>query len=110
MQLEPERHLVLVPGLQRPGQPAHQPVDGVAPLGLVEGGLGPHPVELVATVGQAIGPRGQDLAAARVRPLVGAEPVEDGDAIDAVGPQGGSDLAHHHFLAAVPDTPLLPAG
>ena len=77
MELEAQRELVLVPRLERPGQPAHQAVNGVVALRLVEGGLGPDPVELVAAVGQAVRPRGQDLAPARMRPLVGPEAVDD---------------------------------
>ena len=78
VQLQAQRELVLVAGLQRPGQPAHQAVDGVVALGLVERGLGPDAVELVAAVGQPVGPGGQDLAPARWRPLVGPEAVDDG--------------------------------
>ena len=110
MELQPERELVLVPGLERPGQPAHEPVDGVAALGLVQGRLGPHAVELVAAVGQAVGPRGEHLAPARVGPLVGAEAVDDGVLAHRVRPQGGADLADDELLAAVPDAPLLAGG
>ena len=77
MQLEAEGELVLVPRLERPRHPAHEAVNGVVALRFVERGLGPHPVELVAAVGQPVRPRGQDLAPARVRPLVRPEAVDD---------------------------------
>ncbi len=108
VELQAERELVLVPGLQRPWHPAHEAVDGVPALGLVQGGLGPDPVELVTAVGQAVGPGREHLPPARVGPLVGPEPVEDGRRSDRIGPEGRPDLTHHDFLAAVPDTPLLP--
>ena len=76
VELQAEGELVLVPRLQGPGEPADEAVDRVAALGLVERRLGPHPVELVAPVGQSVRPRGEHLAPARVRPLVGAESVE----------------------------------
>ena len=41
-------------------------------------------------------------------PLVGPEPVENGRRSDRIGPKGRPDLTDHDFLAAVPDTPLLP--
>ena len=42
VELQAEGELVLVPGLERPGHPAHEAVDGVLAFGLVERGLGPH--------------------------------------------------------------------
>ena len=36
VELEAQRDLVLVPGLEGPGQPADQAVDGVVPFGLVQ--------------------------------------------------------------------------
>ena len=110
VELQPEGELVLVPGLERPGQPPHEAVDGVAALGLVEGGLGPHPVELVPTVGQPVGPRRQHLAPARMGPLVGAEAVDDLGVAHRIGTQRGAHLADDDLLAAVPDAPLLPGG
>ena len=77
MELEAQRQLVLVPGLQRPGQPAHEAVNGVVALRFVEGGLSPDAVELEAAVGQPVRPGGQHLAATRMRPLVGPEAVDD---------------------------------
>ena len=110
MELQSEGQLVLVAGLECPGEPAHQAVDGVATLGLVEGGLGPHPVVLVAAVAQPVGPRGEHLAAARVRPLVGTEAVEDAALAHGVRAQRGTDLTDDHLLATVPDAPLLARG
>ena len=110
MELQAQRDLVLVPGLEGPGQPAHQAVDGVVPFGLVQGRLGPHPVELEAAVGQAVGPGGEHLAPARVGPFVGREAIEHRGVGDGVGPQGGADLADDDLLAAVPDAPLLSRG
>ena len=110
MELQPEGELVLMPGLERPGHPAHEAVDGVAALRLVQRGLGPHAVVLVAAVGQAIGPGGEDLTPARMGPLVGAEAVEDRGRTDRVGAEGGAHLADDHLLAPVPDAPLLPGG
>ena len=108
MELQAEGDLVLVARLEGPGHPAHEAVDGVVALGLVQRGLGPHPVELEAAVGQAVRPGGQHLAPARVGPLVGGEAVEHRRVGHGVGPQGGPDLADHDLLAAVPDAPLLP--
>ena len=99
VELQAQGELVLVPGLERPRHPAHQAVDGVVALGLVEGGLGPHPVELVAAVGQPVRPRGQDLAPTRVGPLVGPKPSMTWWSPDRVGPQGGAHLADHDLLA-----------
>ena len=110
VQLQTQRELVLVAGLERPGHPAHEAVDGVAALGLVQGGLGPYPVVLVTAVSQAVGPGGEDLPAARMGPLVGSEAVEDGGLAHRVGPQGGAHLADDDFLAPVPDAPLLARG
>ena len=108
VELQAQGELVLMPGLERPGHPADQAVDGVAALRLVQRRLGPHPVELEAAVGQAVGPGGEHLAPARVGPLVGAEAVEHRGRADGVGPEGGADLADDDLLAAVPDPPLLP--
>src|SRR5580704_6432618 len=93
--------------LQRPGEPAHQAVDGVVALGLIEGSLGPDPVELVAAVGQAVRPRSQYLPPAAVGPLIGSEAVDDGPRPHGVGPQRGADLADDDVVTPVPDAPLL---
>ncbi len=100
-------HAILGTAGHSPGHPSHEPVDGVAVLDLVEGGLGAHLLEGVATVAEPIGPRGQDLAATAVAPFVGFEPVDNRLAGHRVGPQRRADLADDGSLLAVADHPLV---
>ena len=68
---------LLVPRLPR--APTHETVDGVRPLGLVEGGLEVTALERVAPVAQAVRPRRQYLAPTAAGPVVDGEAVDDRD-------------------------------
>src|SRR6478672_11954559 len=94
----------------RPGDPAHETVDRVLGLGLVERELMPPPPELVPAVLDPVRPRDEHLAAAGSRDLVGGVAIEQVEASDRVRAQPAADLDHHDTLLARGDLDLLTGG
>ena len=84
-------------------------MDGIAPLGLVEGG-----VALMSFVGvratQPVGPRCQHLAPASRGELADGEPVQHFDVVDRVGPERRPHLGGNCPLLAPSDLILLTGG
>src|SRR5215813_8168380 len=103
----PQGDRALGAGPFTPGQPPDQTVDGVGPFGLIERHSTRSSLEGVAPVTQAVGPRRQYLAPPPRGQLLGAESIQNLDAVRSVSPKGGAHLGDHSLLAAVGDLELF---
>src|SRR4051794_31695269 len=108
MKLVLHHDTVLLALAHGPGGPAHEAVDRVLFLGVVDRELMAVAPELVAAVHDPVGPGEQDLSPPRRAHLVGSIPVEQLAARRRVGPQAAADLHDHGALVAERDLDLLP--
>ena len=90
-----------------PQRPAHEPVDRIPALRLVEQQLMLPPVELVAAVLHPVRERDQNLSAAGGADLVGPVTVEDVAAARRVVAEPAADLHDHRTLVVQRDLELL---
>src|SRR6185436_3518830 len=102
-----QRDRVVGPRSEQPGEPAHQPVDRVPELGLVDRGRPWTAVELVAPAVETVRPGCQYLPASGRRRLVHRETLEDIEPARSVRAERRADLGHDDHLIAVADLVLF---
>src|SRR5262249_28540367 len=90
-----------------PGGPAHEPMDGVVALRLVERQLMAAPVEVVAAILQPVGPRDQHLPPGRGAHLLGPVAIEKRPATSRVGAKPAANLNDDCQLLLGGDLDLL---
>ncbi len=66
-----------------------------------------HPLEGVAPIAQAVGPRGQYLSATTVAPLLSSKALEYAAIINGERSQRGTDFGDHGTVVTVADDPLI---
>src|SRR5262245_61977144 len=90
-----------------PGGPAHEPMDRIVALRLVERQLMAAPVELVAAILQPVGPRDQYLTPARGAHLVIAVSIDKLPAVGGVRAKSSANLDDYSPLTLGHDLDLL---